>query len=69
MEIKLRNNAKIINWKLPPEYEKGRKLLKILGDSGILADKYKCKQLGEVEYLELWDTLLKLVEVSEEENN
>ena len=61
-----KTKTRIINWKLPPEYEKARKLLTILKGSNILADKYKGRQLGEVEYLELWDTLLKLVKGNEE---
>lgn len=60
MTAKIRNYTKNLNQNLPPEYEKAKRLLMILKDSSILADRYKCKELDEVEYLELWDTLLKL---------
>ena len=60
MTAKVRKHTKTLYQKLPPEYEKAKRLLMILKDSSILADRYECKELGEVEYLELWDTLLKL---------
>lgn len=50
---------------LPPEYEKARKLLKILKEADILDNKFKGEYLGEVEYLQLWDTLIKMVKVGE----
>lgn len=60
-----RDNAKIINWKFPREYEKGRKLLNILKEADILDNKFKGEHLGEVEYLQLWDTLIKMAKLGE----
>lgn len=65
MEIKPRDNAKIINWKVPPEYEKGRKLLNILKEADILDNKFKGEYLGEVEYSQLWDALIKMAKLGE----
>lgn len=50
---------------LPPHYEKARKLLKILKEADILDGKFKGESLGEVEYLQLWDTLIKMTKVGE----
>ncbi len=50
---------------LPPEYEKARKLLKILKEADILDGKFKGEYLGEVEYLQLWDALIKMTKVGE----
>ena len=50
---------------LPPHYEKAGKLLKILKEADILDGKFKGEYLGEVEYLQLWDTLIKMAKIGE----
>jgi len=56
--------GKIFNH-LPPHYEKARKLLKILKEADMLDNKFKGEYLGEVEYLQLWDTLIKMAKIEE----